>query len=76
MKVVVSLKDPDGFADSVNETVKREVSKLGLDHDEAAAVEEKRLDKAWKALGKFVQYGEYVTIEFDTDAGTATVVPR
>lgn len=24
---------------------------------------------------KWVKYGEYVTIEFDTDAGTATVVP-
>jgi hypothetical protein len=26
-------------------------------------------------LGKFIKYGEYVTIEFDTEKGTATVVP-
>ena len=26
-------------------------------------------------LKKFIQYGECVTIEFDTEAGTATVVP-
>jgi hypothetical protein len=24
---------------------------------------------------RFVKYGEYVTVEFDTEAGTATVVP-
>jgi len=24
---------------------------------------------------KFIEYGEYVTVEFDTDKGTARVVP-
>jgi hypothetical protein len=24
---------------------------------------------------RWVKYGEYITIEFDTEAGTATVVP-
>ena len=39
-------------------------------------------DKACQAISqikdmaeKFVEYGEYVTIEFDTSAQTATVVP-
>lgn len=26
-------------------------------------------------LGKFIQYDEYITVEFDLNAGTATVVP-
>jgi hypothetical protein len=26
--------------------------------------------------GKWMRYGEYLTVEFDTDDGTATVVPN
>lgn len=30
-------------------------------------------DQMRRAAAKFVKYGEYVTVEFDTEAGTATV---
>ena len=77
MKFTVSLKDPDGFSNSVDEAVRQSVqAQEGLDEDEKDDVIERRNEKTWKALGKFVEYQEYVTIEFDTDAGTATVVPR
>ena len=42
-------------------------------------VNELGVDKKAKAvramLTKFVEWGEYVTVEFDTEAGTARVVP-
>jgi hypothetical protein len=43
------------------------------------ALEELPADADWeaaqKALDKFVEYNEYVRIEFDTDNRTATVLP-
>lgn len=76
MIIRVSLKDPDGFSDSVDQAVRDDVEKLGLDKDETEALEETRRVKAWEKLARFVSYQEYVTIEFDTDAGTATVVQK
>lgn len=76
MKFVVRLKDPDGFSDSVRIAVDSDVAKVaGLDPDEKESVFELRQEKVWDDLAKFVTYQEYITIEFDTDAGTATVVP-
>lgn len=37
------------------------------------AMSEDNLDKAKKLMEKFIEYGEYVTLEFDTDAETCVV---
>jgi len=76
MKFRVTLKDPDGFSDAIQDAVTEEVRKLGLDADETEQLIEMRTSKAGDDLKHWVQYGEYVVIEFDTDAGTAVVVPR
>jgi len=77
MKFRVTLKDPDGFTDCVDEAVKDSVNaQQDLDDEEKEDVIERRTEKVWKDLSKFVEYQEYVTIEFDTEAGTATVVER
>jgi len=76
MKFTVYLKDPDGFSDGIGDAVDASIKAMGLDEDEAEAIKEARTQKVSDALGKWVEYGEYVTLEFDTEAGTATVVPR
>ena len=76
MKVTVTLKDPDGFYESVDEAVKTSLAGSGLPEDEQEALTETRREKAWEVLTKWVDYQEYVTIEFDTEAGTATVMPK
>jgi hypothetical protein len=76
MKIRMQLKDPDGVSDSIQEAVEKSVAASGItDEDEREALFEARTEKAGKAIGKWVEYGEYLTVEFDTDAGTATVVP-
>jgi predicted metal-dependent phosphoesterase TrpH len=76
MKIRMQLKDPDGVSDSIQEAVEKSVAASGItDEDEREALIEARTEKAGKAIGKWVEYGEYLTVEFDTDAGTATVVP-
>ena len=76
MKISVTLKDPDGFCESVEEDVKASLSDLGLDASEVDALVEKRTENVWKQLEKWVEYQEYITIEFDLKAGTATVKER
>lgn len=76
MKFIVTIKDPDVFADAVQEAVTAEVRALNLDEDEAEAVIERRTEKVNDILERWVEYGEYIRVEFDTDAKTATVLPR
>jgi len=42
-------------------------------HDELQEIQDAR-EKAEQLIEKFVKHGELITIEFDTDAETATVV--
>lgn len=72
MKYRIMLKDPDGVYESVKDEVSRSIPE-GLGDDEYKAVLEERMEEAWDKLRRWIWYQEYVTIEFDTDAGTARV---
>lgn len=78
MKIRITLKDPDGFSESVDDAVKEAVEREfpTADDDEKEAIVEKRLEKTWKALKQWVEFQEYVDLEFDTEMGTATVLRR
>lgn len=76
MKIKVTLKDPDGVYESVRQSVKDSMVDLPLSGREHEAVLETRTEGAEEALRRWVDCGEYVTIEFDTEAGTATVLER
>lgn len=74
MKFKVQMKDPDALYDQVNDAVKREVEKLGLEDDEADAVFEARSAKVRDLCGTWFRWGEYLCVEIDTEAKTCTVV--
>ncbi len=74
MRFTVNIKDPDVFSNAVQEAVTSDVATLGLDEREAEAVIELRTEKLNDWLRKWVKWGEYIRVEFDTEAGTATVV--
>ena len=77
MKITVTLKSPDCFSHCVNEAVRDEVDNTsGLDDAASADLFETLCGEVWSRLEKFFEYKEYVRIEFDTDAGTATVLPN
>ena len=77
MKIRVTLKDPDGFYDCVKEAIEDSLDELdGLTDVEKENLLEHRLEKTWDKLEKWVEYKEYIDIEFDTEAMTAVVVPR
>lgn len=74
MKIKITMKDPDGFEDSLNDAVKESVAAIpGLSEIERESVAEKRKDEVREALRTWFRYSEYVTLEIDTDAKTARV---
>ncbi len=76
MKISVTLKDPDGFSEAVDDAVAASLEGSTLPQDEQDALLEKREEKLWQKLERWVDCKEYVELEFDTEAGTATVRPR
>ena len=76
MKVYVYMKDPDTMRDAVEEAVKADVKKLGLEGDEAEAIIEMRVQSECEKLARWFKYGEYLGVDFDTEAMTATVRAR
>lgn len=75
MKVKVFIKDTDVLQDAVSEAVDEELKNSGLAEDEQEAVRELRIEKALDVANTWWEYGEYITVEFDTEARTARVVP-
>lgn len=77
MKFKVQMKDPDCLYNAVDEAVKKSLADLGLDEDELEPLVEKRSEKVRDLCGEWFRYGEYLTVEIDTDAKTCIVVkPR
>jgi hypothetical protein len=74
MKFTITLKDPDGVQDSIDALDEME-SVAGLEPDEIEAVQEARKEKAREITSKWFEYGEYLTVEIDTEAKTCTVLP-
>lgn len=75
MKLKLTFKDPDGVYDGISDAVTMSLPD-GLSHKETAILYDSRREEVEEALGKWLRYGEYVTIEFDTETGMATVLER
>lgn len=77
MKIRVTLKDPDTMADAVEDAIKRLGKPADVDVDEWESIREARAEKIQKHISSnWMEYGEYLTVEFDTEAVTATIVPN
>lgn len=77
MKIQIILKSPDSVDDCVRQAVADDMYARGVP-DGAAADDERDelIAEVHKKLEKWIEYKEYLTVEFDLDAGTARVVER
>jgi hypothetical protein len=76
MKFTVTFKDPDGPYDSIEEAARESLAAVdGLSEEERDELIETRAKGLREQTRKWFKYGEYVNIEIDTEAGTATVLP-
>lgn len=75
MKIRIVLKDPDGVGDALQDAVTAELKKIeGISDDERELLRDSRQEQISDATSKFIEYGEYLGIEIDTDEGTARVL--
>lgn len=77
MKITVTLKDPDGFYDAVQQAAVADTKQsTGLNKKAMDMLIECRRETLFEQLQKWVDSDEYIDIEFDLDAGTAKVIER
>lgn len=75
MIVQIQIKDPDGVYESIKDAVEKSLKKIDeIDDDEREQLKETRTEKLQTQLGKWIEHGECLTIEFDTDTMTAKVL--
>ena len=80
MKFRITFKDPDGVGDCTDSVIKQMakdsvVESLKSNKKVLEPLEEHFREVINEFMGKWIEYNEYATIEFDTDANTCTVVP-
>ena len=75
LKVRIHIKAPDEFFDGIEAAARQAVPPTLLPEAFEAAVDVYR-DKIREALAKWVEYGEFCTMEFDIEAGTAKVLTK
>lgn len=74
MKFKVTMKDPDTLQDAISDAVADDLAKIeGLSDDDRKNLLDGRKAAAAEVAAKWFKYGEYVTVEIDTEAQTATV---
>lgn len=78
MKIRVTLKSPDTMADAVTDAVYADVKSTvsGISEQEMRALANERQCAVQSEITKrWMPYGEYLAVEFDTETWTATVIP-
>lgn len=78
MKIRVTMKDPDALYEAVQEAVAAGVKKLeGLTDQERDDLVDFRCDQVrTRIVENWMEWGEYLEVEFNLDAMSATVVKR
>ncbi len=75
MKIRVTLKDPDTMPDAVAREQERQPKPEGIDAIEWDTICEDRARAVQSVITeRWMPYGGYLVVEFDTEAGTATVL--
>lgn len=74
MLICITFKTPDAVEDAIVEALRDEFP-YGASEDEKCEHVRHRLPSLGAAARKWFQYGEYVTVEWNTEDNTCRVVP-
>ncbi len=77
VKFTVTFKSPDGVSDSIGSEAERYreyLSEDGLSEEEIEELVDEREHEMQAEAERWFRHAEYVTIELDTEAHTATVI--
>ncbi len=73
MKIRVTFKTPDAASEAIVDAVRESIPQ-GLSEEETTELYQVRMAQVADVISSFMQYDEYIKVEFDIDAKTATVV--
>lgn len=75
MKIRITCKTPDCLDDAIEEAISNErgIEEIPNEEDEGELDQKEELHAI---CSRWVRYGEYVTIEIDTEKNTAVVLER
>jgi hypothetical protein len=77
MKFTVTFKTPDALDYAIEDAANNDSGIEAIADDEEREDAKFALKMELKMFAeKWVRYGEYINVEFDTDAGTASVRPQ
>lgn len=79
MKFRITMKNPDCVSDAIDAAVENEIEGLKsfgkpLNEDDLNDFRDNHKEKLETFLEQWVEYGEYITVEFDADKNTAVVI--
>ena len=75
MKFRITMKSPDAYGDALNDAAKEQVNAMtGVLDDDMPDLVDRRYEALDELCSQWFKYSEYVTIEIDTEAKTATVL--
>lgn len=74
MIINITLKDPDGVYDAIQDAAEEQVKITNVSARERSSLVESRHTQIDKELEPWIEYSEYVRIQIDTEAKTATVL--
>lgn len=76
MKFKVTMKDPDTLWDAIYDAIKSDLAtNTALSDQDKEDVFESRDNAAREVASQWFKYGEYLTVEIDTEAKTIAVCP-
>lgn len=77
MKLRIFFKTPDAVRDAIEDNLTDCLPEgMDPDSDEAWELRSKTKESLEALTGKYIRYGECVTLEFDTETETVTVVAK
>ena len=68
MEIEIHLKDPDALIEAFNNGVEEMEHPVGLSYEEYSDLKDSRAEKWREECGdKYFEYGEYITLIYDTE---------
>ena len=75
MKIRVTFKTPDAVDEAIDDRVARSMTRPeGVDQEEWNMILDARKEALRDRASEWFRWGEYCTVEWDTEANTCTVV--
>lgn len=73
MKIQITFKDPDSLYEAITGSLE-DLKIDGVSEDEMRAIRQSRAEEYQSIAHNWFKYGEYLTVEMDTDLKTCVVV--